>query len=318
VSPLSVLGALLAGTSVTCLALALLRPPRRLGPRVDDYTLVARSKLGTGPGVLSLARPAPPAMGGALLRVFAPMLTSLARSASVLAGTRDDAALRLQLRQAGIRGMEPDRYRNQQLLLALAATAVFGVGGGLLGAAAGQPPALLAIVTGGCGFVLGTVWRTAQLGRRIKSRQERMRAELFTLSQVIAIYARANPNVMQITEQVVSRTRGELGREMAGVLRAIETGEQPEIAFQNAAALTPEPTAARLYRVLATAASAGGDIADGLLALAVDIRDAQREEAKQSAVKRQATILAPLIILLAPIILILVAAPVPRFILRLQ
>jgi tight adherence protein C len=214
--------------------------------------------------------------------------------------------------------MEPDRYRNQQLLLALAATAVFGVAGGLLGAAAGQPPALLAIVTGACGFALGTVWRTAELGRRIKARQERMRAELFTLSQVIAIYARANPNVMQITEQVVSRTRGELGREMADILRAIEAGEQPEVAFQNAAGLTPEPTAARLYRVLATAASSGGDIADGLLALAVDIRDAQREEAKQSAVRRQATILAPLIILLAPIILILVAAPVPRFILRLQ
>jgi len=316
IPPQALPGAVCAGVAVTSLVLAAARPRKRLGPRLDDYTLVARSKLGSAPDVLSLTRPATPAMSGALARVFRPMLASVAHGVGALAGTRDEEALALQLRQAGVAGVTPKRYRDQQLLLAC-----LGAGAGLFtgvvaGFAVGRPAAL-GLVLGASGFVLGTVWKSAELARHIRERRETLRAELFSLCQVLAVYARATPNLLHITEQVAARSSGLLATEMAEILRWVESGTQPEDAFAQAARFTPEPAAARLYRVMATAAASGGDIADALVAQSADIRDAQREEVKQSAVRRRGAMLAPLILLLAPIILLFVAAPIPRIVLGL-
>ena len=317
ISAQSLPGAICAGVAVASLVLTVFPPRRRLNPRVHDYTLVARSKLGSDPGVLSLARRPPVALAGAFWRVLGPMVDSLARQAGALARTTDDAALELQLRQAGIRGISARAYRARQFLLAVAGSAA-GLGlGALTGAALGQSPTPLAVLLGVCGFVLGTAWKTAELARRIRERQARMRAELFSLCQVLAVYARATPNLLQITQQLAARSRGELSGEMREVLRWVESGSPPELAFAEAARVTAEPAAARLYRVMATAAESGGDIAEALLAQSSDIRDAQREEAKRLSTKRRAAMLAPMILLLAPLMLLFVAAPLPRIVLGL-
>lgn len=310
-------GALCAGVAVGSLVLVIARPRRRLGPRVEDYTLVARSKLGSGPGVLSLAREPSATTAGAMVRVLRPMFDVLAHLASALAGIQDDDALALQLRRAGVRGLSPRRYRQQQVLLAIVLACAGALLGALVGLAVGREPTVLGAVLGLCGFVLGTVWRTATLARRVRERRLRMRSELYSLCQVMAIYARATPSLLQITEHVSSRSRGELAGEMREVLRRIETGATPEAAFAEAARLTAEPAAARLYRTMATAAEAGGDIAETLLAQSEDVRDAKREETKQLATKRRGATLAPLVLLLAPIMLLFVVAPIPRMVLGL-
>jgi len=314
-SPAAVAGALCAAVSAGALVLAVARPRRRLGPRVHDYTLVARSKLGTGPGVMSLTHQDPPSTAGALVAVLGPMVDEAARRLGRLLGIYDDEVLALELRRAGIRGLDPKAYRRQQLLLGVAGGGAGIVAGALCGASMGGSPTPYAVIGGVCGFAAGATYRTGELGRRVKERQERMRAELFSLCQVLAIYARATPNLLSITEAVAERSRGQLATEMTEILRRIEAGTSPEASFFEAARLTAEPAAARLYRTMATAARSGGDIADALMAQATDIRDAQREEIKQSSIKRRGAMLAPLLLLLAPTMLLFIVAAFPRILL---
>jgi tight adherence protein C len=51
-----------------------------------------------------------------------------------------------------------------------------------------------------------------------------------------------------------------------------------------------------------------------LLALSDDLRDARREELRQAAVKRRAAMLLPTIGILAPIMLLFIAAPLPSIV----
>ena len=64
-------------------------------------------------------------------------------------------------------------------------------------------------------------------------------------------------------------------------------------AFRRAAELTPEPSAARTYQLLAAGVERGVDLGGGLLALSEDIRDARREQLHKDAVRRRAAMLVP-------------------------
>ncbi|MCA1656842.1 MAG: hypothetical protein LC713_03885, partial [Actinobacteria bacterium] len=160
--------------------------------------------------------------------MLGPMLDEASRRLGKVLGLYDDDALALELRRAGIRTMDPKRYRKQQLLLGVAGA----VGGTLLGAACGASlggaSTPMGLLGGICGFAAGATYRTGELSRRIKQRQARMRAELFSLCQVLAIYARATPNLLSITEQVAERSRGQLAEEMREILRRVETGMTAE------------------------------------------------------------------------------------------
>lgn len=309
--------ALCAGIAVAALVLAIAPPRRRLGPRLDDYTVVARAKLGAGPGAASLARRPPVPMSGALVAVLRPMADAVTRRLGTLARTNDDEALALQLRHAGI-DLTPRAFRKQQLMLATVG-AFGGLSlGALLGAGIGASPTPLALALGGAGLVGGAVWRSAEMARRIRDRQARTRAELFSICQILAICARATPSLLAITEHVARRSHGVVAGELREILRWIAAGTPTEAAFAEAARLAAEPAAARLYRVMATAAESGGDIADALMAQSEDIRDAQREEIKRSATKRRGAMVAPMVLVLAPIMLLFVVAAFPRIVLGIQ
>jgi len=78
--------------------------------------------------------------------------------------------------------------------------------------------------------------------------------------------------------------------------------------------LTPEPFCGRTYRLLATAEERGADLAPALLHLAEDVRETRRESIRRSSTKRRAAMLIPTIAILAPVLILFVAAPLPYLI----
>ena len=95
----------------------------------------------------------------------------------------------------------------------------------------------------------------------------------------------------------------------------ISGGMSPQRAYDKLSESTPEPAAGRLYRLLSASARSGGDIAAALLAVADDLRAERREELARGAVKRRTAMLLPLLLFIAPVMVIFVGAALPALVL---
>jgi Flp pilus assembly protein TadB len=289
---------------------AVIRPPaRRLAPRVRPYALAARSSLGHLPD---------PVVGGVganagattLGRLFGPPLRAAAAHISRLIDSRGDDHLARMLRQAALDGVTPERYRVQQVTRA----ALIGGGAAVAVAVTLRTP-LLVLAAAVAGFVFGASRSRARLERAIAARAGRIRLELYTVNHLLAMQVRTGSGAMQSVQRVVARGRGAVVEELAEVLTWTRAGMGEAEAFRRAAELTPEPSAARTYQLLAAGVERGVDLGSGLLSLSSDIRDARREQMHKDAVKRRAAMLLPTIAILAPIMLLFIAAPLPSIVL---
>lgn len=288
------------------------RPPGRLGPRVRPYTIGSRSALGGVADVAGATR------GSSLGRIVEPMVR---RAATVVGGVVDRVGEEGLLRRIRLAGMFPgvpdaDRlglYRTAQLKTLVVTMGVS------LGAAVLVPFSTgraLAIVV--LGTVVGATRQRGRLERAIETRRVRMRIEIYTVNQLLAMRIRSGGGVMQAVTHVVERGSGEVVGELAEAVRLHRSGERSAAAFDRIASLTPEPFCARTYHLLALAEERGVDLAEGLLALAEDVREARREAIKRNATKRRAAMLVPTIAILAPVMLLFIGAPLPRIVLGWQ
>jgi pilus assembly protein TadC len=141
-----------------------------------------------------------------------------------------------------------------------------------------------------------------------------MRIEIYTINQLLAMHIRVGGGVTQAVQELVDRGAGDVIAELAEATRLHRNGMAASEAFDRAARLTPEPYCARTYSLLAAAEERGSDLGDALLALAEDVREGRRESMKQRATKQRAAMLIPTIAILAPVLLVFVAAPLPSII----
>ena len=222
----------------------------------------------------------------------------------------DSGGLERRLQAAGWSDMTPDDFRVVQTARAM----TFGAAGLVIGAV-GARSGLAALALGSCGVVHGVTAARGRLDRARARRTDRMRLELATIDQLLAIHVRAGAGPMQAVRRVVERGRGEIVGELTEVLDAVRVGSSEAAAFRRAAEITPEPHAARLYHLFATAVEQGADLADALRALSDDVRGARPDEVRRIATRRRAAMLLPTIGVLAPIILLFVAAPLPSMVL---
>ena len=291
-------------------AAGILRPPtRRLAPRVRPYAVVARSALGHVPEPLP-ARGARGLADATLPRLFGPALRSgMARLSGAIESRGDDHLARM-LRQAAMDDTTPERYRVQQLATA-------GIFAGLAALAVGltlKSP-LVVLFAAVAGFVYGASRSRSRVERAIAARAARIRLELYTVNQLLAMQVRTGSGAMQAVQRIVHRGRGAVVQELADVITWTRSGLGEADAFRRAAELTPEPSAARTYQLLAAGVERGVDLGSGLLALSSDIRDSRREQMHKEAVRRRAAMLVPTIAILAPIMLLFIAAPLPSIVL---
>jgi tight adherence protein C len=164
------------------------------------------------------------------------------------------------------------------------------------------------------GLVVGATRQQGALQSAIARRRERMCIEIYTVNQLLAMRVRAGGGVVHAVQDVVTRGEGEVVSELADALRLHRSGWRAGDAFRRISELTPEPFCARTYRLLATAEERGADLAPALLDLSEDVRETRRETMRRSATKRRAAMLVPIIAILAPVLLLFVAAPLPYLI----
>lgn len=315
IDPVVMLAAMCSALAVGTLAVIVLPPTRRLGPRVRPYSISARTALGGSADVRAVADGG---AGSAIRGVFNPLLAGLATRLSRVIDHTGDDVLVARIRQAGLypEVAEADRlaaYRVRQL-----ATVAGWVAGSVL-------MSLVLSLTTGRGLalvilalVIGATRQRGRLERAIDERQTRMRIEIYTINQLLAVRARAGGGVVQAVSQLVARGRGEVVTELREALRLHRAGMRASAAFHRIAESTPEPFCARTYSLLAVADERGVDLADGLLSLSEDVREARRAAIRRTATKRRAAMLIPTIAILAPVMLIFVAAPLPRLVLGWQ
>lgn len=297
-SPLAIVAATASAVVMGGLMWLLVPPTPRLASRFRPYV---------SPSVASVtpdARPAP-------LRIFGPIITRLATAVGSKLDPSGDEVLATRLRQAGLYphlsdGERVAAFRLRQLRSLL----LGGTGGGLVAAAVGfSARGMLGLVLVGAVAVVGRT--RGRVERNIEDRRLRMRIEIYTIDQLLALRVRSGGAVVQAVSQVIGRGRGEVVAELAEAVRLHRAGLTAAEAFGRIADLTPEPACARTYRLLALADERGVDLAAGLLALAEDVRETRREAMKRSATRRRAAMLVPTIALLAPTLLLFVAAPLP-------
>jgi tight adherence protein C len=242
------------------------------------------------------------------------MLGSLATRLGHLLERSGEKVTGLQLRQAGWYRDLPEEetvaaFRMAQLRsIALGGGLAFAIGL-VLGLATVPRIALVVLV-----LVVGATRQQGALQSAIARRRERMCIEIYTVNQLLAMRVRAGGGVVHAVQDVVTRGEGEVVSELADALRLHRSGWRAGDAFRRIAELTPEPFCARTYRLLATAEERGADLAPALLDLSEDVRETRRETMRRSATKRRAGMLVPIIAILAPVLLLFVAAPLPYLI----
>ncbi len=304
---------MVTGLAVAAFVRVLFPPTRRLAPRVRPYTIGSRTSLRRPADIGAVADPDAP-WTSTLRRLFGPPVTAAVRRATRLFGGTSDERLLLRLRQAGVLQDVPQRLRIQEYRVRQFGNAVVGL---LLATAVGLAvglsagPVLALAVLGTAGGA--TRWR-ARVDRAIEERRMRMSIELYTVNQLLAMHVRVGGGVVHAVRRVVERGRGAVVDELAEALRAHATGVRAADAFGRIAATTPDPNAGRTYKLLAAGAEYGADLAGALLDLSDDVRDGRREALRRTATRRRAAMLVPIIAILAPVMLLFIAAPLPSLV----
>lgn len=296
---LTLVAALSTGVCLTAIAVTVRKPRRRLAGRVRPYAAASLSALGRPVDHIPVA--------GTASRVGL-----LHRAVSAVAGG-EDPVLHLRLVQAGVYDVAPhllvNEHRVRQLLVGLVGAGL-GLGAGAALGFAGAGVVGMGVVAG----VAGAARPTASVDKAIQRRRTRLQAEVPPLCQLLAMRLRANGSVVSALGQTLQRTQGLLVAELAEALAQHRAGRPLDEALDSLAVSTPEPEAARVHRLLAGSIRHGLDAAPELLRLSRDAREAHLTRLRRQATTRRAAILLPTIGLLAPLMLLFIAAPLPSLI----
>jgi tight adherence protein C len=286
-------GALLGGTLALGLLmvagrLVSLRRPRlalRVLPYVRDLP-----QAGSRPVV-------PPPAAGAFGAVFGPSLASAADALErVLGGS---ASVRRRLERAALPLTVRD-FRVEQVLWGLVgfgAAAVLSVLVALRWPSRTVPLLVVCAVA----FVLGVLLRENRLSAQVAERERRILAEFPTVAELLALAVGAGEGPVSALDRVVSRSTGELSRELAGVLSEVRTGTPVGAALDAMARRSGLPVVARFAEGMAVALERGTPLSAVLHAQAGDVREARRRALIESGARKEVLMMVPVVFLVLPV-----------------
>lgn len=283
------------------------RPRRRLAGRVRPYALPSLTALGRPADARAVAHAAGGGTEHHLLRQVVALV------AGSVQGEVGAARLQARLAQAGVYDVEGDRlvveHRFRQVLAGLAGLGLCATGGVLAGLSASGVLGLAVL-----GLVVGASRPEAAVTAAVEERRRLLRAELPAVAQLLALRMRAGGSIGTSIATTAQRCHGEVADALGVAIATHRAGRPLDGALDGLATATPEPEAARLYRLLAGSARYGLDAAPELLRLAREGRTAHLTRLRRDATRRRGALLLPVIGLLAPLMLLFIAAPLPSLI----
>jgi len=298
---------ILIALTVSLIAYLIFTPLPKLSRRLSPWDSVVKVRLLGSFGDRSIQTKNQENLGFAF-EFFKPIYDSASKAISRIANLDNEEELALKLHQAGI-DITVSRYKVSLIKKVIFTLLVGFIVGSATGSLAGLLfcPSILS-------FIVFTKSRSS-LDKAIEQRRQTIRLELYTINQLLALHVRTGAGVSQALSRISARTNGIISNEILDVLNRVRTGVSIEDSLYNAGKSTAEPHAKRTYNLLAAASHRGVDLTQGLLDLAKDLRRTLREDVKATSAKRRAAMLLPTIGLLAPIMLLFVAAPIPSIVL---
>ncbi|WP_127130491.1 type II secretion system F family protein [Georgenia sp. SYP-B2076] len=240
-----------------------------------------------------------------LERLVAPWMHDAGRLLERLGSSSSSIRRRLQLAGGTT---SHDQFRMEQMLW------------GALGLAAGLFAALTIGLVRGTSFVPlllgvalcavgGAVARDQHLTRTVRRRQERMKAELPDLAELLALAVGAGEGAVGALERVVRTTRGALAEEVRRTLAEARSGVPLAVALERMAARTDAPAVARFADGVAVALERGTPLADVLRAQAQDARETARRDLMELGGKKELGMMIPVVFLVLPVTVLFAIFP---------
>jgi tight adherence protein C len=185
-----------------------------------------------------------------------------------------------------------------------AAGALLASGNLFATAAPGSGPALTA-----AGAATGLLALRMSRKRRAAARSDRLRQELPTVADTLALRVLAGASVSAAIEQFIQASRGVAADELGAAIEAHRHGSGLTEALSTAASATVHPEAGRLYGLLGHAHRTGGRLADALSDLAVDYRAAIARDLTAEGGRRAMAAYGPILALMVPVSLLFLMYP---------
>ncbi|MCW4386585.1 type II secretion system F family protein [Salinibacterium sp. SYSU T00001] len=267
----------------------------RVAPYLADVSAGARAHLHR-----ELSDPLP--VFGALL---GPIFGALRRALAQLLG--GSTVLQLRLRQSAS-GLDLDGYRSQQLLAVIA-----GVGAGglvtLFAAPQQASPVVFGVGSILLGGVAGLLLRDWWLQQRARRRMSRLSAELPMVLEFLTLSLSAGEGVLDALRRVSRISRGELSRELRGVLTEVTSGVPLADALRRCADELQLPAFTRCVDQMTIALERGSPLAEVLRAQAQDAREDTKRGLLELAGKKEVAMLVPLVFLILPVTILFAIYP---------
>jgi tight adherence protein C len=236
-------------------------------------------------------------------RVVTPTVQRLATLALRLNPKATADMVGTKLLAAGLSG----RITPTQFLALKAALGIGGVIASLLVAAATTPVAgiLLAPVLGGTGFLLPGLG----LGFAIRSRRERIRAELPDALDILAVSVEAGLGLDGAVAKLTENMEGALVEEFALTLGEMRIGESRHDALKKLAERVPSPEVAAFVRSVIQADQLGISLGRILRVQAADSRLRRQAAAEERAMKAPIKMLFPTALFIFPAMFVVILGP---------
>jgi tight adherence protein C len=217
-----------------------------------------------------------------------------------------EASVRRRLETLGS-PLTVEQYRFEQLLWGAGAATVVALLLLRRGVDASQAgPTLVVLVISA---ILGILARDRALTRSVTRRNERLRAELPTMVEMLAMSVSAGSGLLGALDRLSQIGSGVLSNELKRVLSDVRVGQPLVPALHRMADRNELVELRRLVDAITVSMERGTPMADVLVAQAGDVREAERRALIESGGRKEIAMMVPIVFLVLPLSVLFVLFP---------